>query len=591
MTAILSIDTEYGYAGDVQSPRNFVPVLFVSVNVVTGERHHFWGRDAGLASFIEKHRDDVFVSHNLLAEAKYLLQLGITLPRTWYDSMLAFRYDSNAEHVSKYGLLEAAVKLRLPTHVTKAEKEELQSWIGTLRFNPRSAQDRDRILAYCTGDCECAANIYRCLAGRAPPVPSLWMTYATRFGLELARMELRGLPVDVARLRRLQDRRDLVIDRVVSEINHVYPVFDNSRLNKSRLLYWCAAHGIGWPLSRSPRTGLRQRSFEDDVFKTMGLQHSFLEDVRQANKTITRLNNRDLPIDFESGRHYPGNIPFAQKTGRTSPKGSVFSAAKWMRFLVSPSTPEHVLISADYKAQEFLIAGYLADDDAMVASYVTGDPHMHLAILAGAAPEGATEETHPEARKLYKTINLAVLYGQTAHGISQKTGRHLREARALLAQHKRAYPGYWAWVERYTQSAFSKGRALTRGGWPRKVKRNDNPRSVANHAIQGTAADVMRVSVINLGQNSTPLLAVIHDGFVFECRRDQLALTQRAIDDALERAVQQVLPGAPLRWKTKEFTERYEDGDGEPLWRLVREVLDADNMLPDGACGVLHLGA
>jgi hypothetical protein len=577
VSRVLSIDAEYGWRGDVEVPSAFVPVIFCSVDVDTGERHHFWGRDPGLAGFLRDNAGALFVSHNMAAEAKYLLQLGLEPPGRWWDTMLAYRLHTNAEFVCKYGLLAAAAKLRVPTHVTEAEKKGLQEWIGALRFNPASPADRARIREYCYGDCGVAAGIYRRLIGRVPPVPPVWMQYCAEFCLAVARAELRGIPFDVSTYRRVCERKALVLEQVQSRVNKTCLLFRDGRLDKPRLLNWCAAHGIGWPLRRSPRTGLMGRSFEDEVFKEVAERHPFLEEVRQVNKTTVRLNQRDLPVDHAAGRHYPANAVFAQKTGRTSPKKSVFSAPKWMRWLIRASR-DHVVISADFQAEEVMIAAHLSRDTNMLASYATGDPHMGFAVLAGAAPAGAKadDKDHPEyaaARKLYKTVGLAVLYGQTAHGIGQKTGMHLTEAQSLLAQHRRAYPDYWAWTRRYTQEAFSRGRCLTRAGWRRKVGRRDNPRSVANFAIQGTGSDLMRLAVIYLTRNKTPLLVSVHDGFLFEVPEDRLAQTRAAIDDALGRAVQQLLPGAAMRWKVKECWDRYEDDDGRPLWQLVSPLL------------------
>jgi hypothetical protein len=106
MTGKWSVDTEFGYDGD-ELPANFVPVLFCAVALHNGERHHFWGRDPRLADFIRRHIKDEFVAHNLIAEVKYLLQLGISPPTHWFDTMLAYRYVTNAEYVKDFGLLKA----------------------------------------------------------------------------------------------------------------------------------------------------------------------------------------------------------------------------------------------------------------------------------------------------------------------------------------------------------------------------------------------------------------------------------------------------------------------------------------------------
>jgi DNA polymerase I-like protein with 3'-5' exonuclease and polymerase domains len=209
----------------------------------------------------------------------------------------------------------------------------------------------------------------------------------------------------------------------------------------------------------------------------------------------------------------------------------------------------------------------------MLASYATGDPHMQFAVLAGAAPEGAKQETHREVRKKFKAVNLATNYGQTAHGLAQQTGMYLAEAEALLGQHRRLYPDYYGWQERYVRNAFARGSCHTIAGWRRKVARSDNSRSVANFPIQGCGGDLMRLSVIYLSRSGLKLLATVHDGFLIECRRSEIREVRDAIDSALRRAVTQLLPGCPMTWTTEVDTDRYHDKDGKSLWDMIYDML------------------
>jgi DNA polymerase I-like protein with 3'-5' exonuclease and polymerase domains len=568
-----SIDTEFGFRGGAEYPSAFVPVIFCAVEANTGERHHFWGRDPLLSRWIDDHRDDLFVSHNLIAEVKYLLNLGAQPPAKWWDTMIGWRYATNAEVVPPYGLEKALEEAGIP-HAYAGQKRHLQEWIGRVGFDPDSPDDRRTIRDYCLEDCTTTAALYHHLVGRVPPV---WMSYATEFCLELARMELRGIALDMPRYWALQERRAEVVERVVSGVNAVCPVFVNGQLSRERFFAWCKANGVGWPVSWSERTGRKYLSLDKRTFEKMKLRHPFIQAVHEANKTAKHLNNRTLIVDPVTGRHYAGNIPFGQATGRTSPQGSIFGAPKWIRFLIIPTSPDHVLVVVDFDAEEILIAAHLSGDRNMLAGYASGDSHLAFAVLAGAAPPGASRREYKDVRKKYKAVNLGVNYGQSAYGLAAATGVYLDEACALLAQHRRTYPDFWSWKECYTTQAFSRGVCHTVAGWPRKVGRKDNPRSVANFAVQGAGGDLMRLAVVYLSRRDLQLLAVIHDGFLLECRRDQLPKVRECVDAALRQAVEQLLPGAPMKWSVSEFYDRYEDEDGERLWGQVDRVLTSPN--------------
>jgi hypothetical protein len=569
---VWSIDAEYGFRGGAdRCPSAFVPVVFCAVCADTGERRHFWGRDRGLSRFVRDHVGDLFVSHNLVAEAQYLLRLGIDLPAAWWDTMLGWRFATNAEVVPRFGLLDALAGLGLP-HDFANEKEGLRARIGTLTFNAADPAELRTIRDYCYADCQAALGIYRKLSGRVPPN---WMACAAEYALAVAALDLRGIPLDRRRYARLMERRQEVVAAVTAAPNRVCEVFIDGQLSRQRFLGWCARNGVGWPSARSPRTGLKSPSLDRRAFERMKDCHPFVAQVHEANKTAKQLLGRSLAVDPVTGRHHFGSIPYATATGRTSCKAFLLSGPKWMRFFIVPPSPDHLVVSVDFDAQEIGVAAYLSGDRGMLEGYTGGDPHMDFAIRAGAAPPGATKATHGAVRKKFKTVNLAVNYGQTAYGLAQSAGLRYEEAATLLEQHHRAYATFWSWLDRYTVNANRRGVAHTAGGWPRKVSRRDNCRSVANYPIQGTGGDLLRLATVALCRQGLRLLATNHDGFLFECRRSELPRLREAVDASLRQAVNLVLPGAPLRWTYETFSDRYRDPDGAPLWGLVNDLLSA----------------
>src|SRR5215210_5499335 len=111
-------DCEWGFGdGRVGFETSFVPVVFCLVGCRSKERHHFWGGDHGLASFMDLHINDTFVSHNNVAEMAYLLRSGITLPASWWDTYVGWRVLNNRPGNLEASLISALDKLKLP-HVS-----------------------------------------------------------------------------------------------------------------------------------------------------------------------------------------------------------------------------------------------------------------------------------------------------------------------------------------------------------------------------------------------------------------------------------------------------------------------------------------
>jgi hypothetical protein len=562
------VDAEYGHLGGVQRPSAFAPIVFCALDPDSGRRWSFWGRDPRLAQFIGDHAGDLFVSHNLVAEAQYMLRLGVRPPARWFDTMLAWRWSSNAEAGVPYGLEAVLAAVGIP-HAFAGEKGDLQKWIGELRFDPHSPDDQRRIEAYCRADVTATGQLYQRLVGR---VPDTWMNFVTEYSLAVAKMGLRGLPLDVGDYTRLMGQKDRVVGRVTAQVNAAYPVFIDNQLSRERFFRWCLLNGVAWPKTYDRRDGSRKLRLDKRSFEMMKGRDPFIQAVHEARKTVTQLNDRTLAVDLAAGRHYPDAIVCAQTTGRTSPVGSILGGPKWLRYLLAPR-PGHVLVVVDFVAEEFAVAAHLAGDGAMTKAYLAGDPHLAFAAQAGAAPPGATKKTHKAVRAKYKTVNLGVLYGQTPHGMAAQTGMHHAEAQLILAQHRRMFPKFWAWADAYTTRAFTRGTCRTVAGWPRRVTPTDNPRSVVNLPVQGGGADLLRLAVIYLTRLGAPLLTTVHDSFIFECAVEYLPRLHEVLDFALGRAVGELFPGSPLRWEVSEYHDRYRDEDGRDTWKGVNQIL------------------
>jgi DNA polymerase I-like protein with 3'-5' exonuclease and polymerase domains len=308
--------------------------------------------------------------------------------------------------------------------------------------------------------------------------------------------------------------------------------------------------------------------------KDMEGRHPLIAQLRQVRKTLAKARSRPLVVDLETQRHYYSTSVFRSVTGRNQPRNFVFSGPKWLRQLIVPESPDHVLVYVDFIAQEVGIAAALSKDPTMRAIYEESDCHLAFAIRAGAAPADATKETHRELRNRYKTVNLGVLYGQTAFGIAARLGLRPPEAEALLEDHRALFPRFWEWSERIVQGSFDRGWIVTPCGWRSHVPFASNERTWMNWPMQAAGADIMRLVITYLDRQNVRVLAPVHDGFLLSCRWDQIDLLREAVNHACRSAVEHVLPGFPLRWDfAVHASGRFQDEDGLPLWNRLQEII------------------
>jgi hypothetical protein len=567
-----SIDTEWGFRDDrVDEESAWEPVVLCLVGLRSGRRLFFRARDPGLRPFFDTHREDLYIAHYAVAEMKYLLRLRISLPQRWFDTFVAWRYLTNRPGTIEAGLAQALVQLGLPA-LAPAVKKELQQKILHLRFKSDSPSDWKEIISYCFGDCEGAAALCQRLQ---PHVPTSLMAHWCEYLKAVARMELRGVPFDASEHSRIQRMQPAIKSHLIGGINATWPVFAGETFKRGAFLAWCRNLGIAWPVKLSGTTGKPYYPVDKETLKEMEARHPFIADVREVLKTLKQFEGRALTVDERLGRHFYSTSVFRSVTGRNQPRRFVFSGPKWLRYLIVPESPDHVLMYVDYVAQEVGIAAALSRDPAMRATYETEDCHVAFAVRAGAAPPGATKESHPKVRKQYKTVNLGVQYGQTAHGIAHRLGISYQEAEDLVATHKALFPQFWRWSDGTVQAAYDRGWIKTPCGWRSKVPFPGNDRTWQNFPMQATGSDIMRLTVTYLDRQNVRILAPVHDGFLLSCRRDQLADLRDAVNYACATAVEQVLPGFPLRWDfTVHDNGRFEDEDGEPHWTRLQDILE-----------------
>lgn len=568
---ILFIDTEWGYRGGrIGMPSAFEPVVLCAVGA-GGGRSHFWGHETDrLAAFFSANRDATFVAHYAVAEMSYLLRQRIPLPERWFCTYVGWRRVKNRPGKIEASLIHALAEEGL-AHLAPATKEEIRDKILHLRYDPDDPADRDQIVRYCLSDCDGVAALHPRLVDKIDAAAmDCWMAYAKA----VAAMELRGVPADCDAARRIIMHRRAIGDHLIAQVNRVASVYDDGVFKAKKFFRWAEREGVHWPWSTSATTGRPMRSLDDDTLEEMEHRHPFIAELRQTRKTLNALKKAAIQIDAKTGRHHFGTSVFRSITSRNQPRAFLFSAPKWFRWLATPPSPEHVLVYVDYVAQEIAIAAALSDDPAMRAMYEANDPHIWFAVTAGAAPEGATKETHPGVRKIYKTIGLGTLYGLSAWGAAQRLGITVTEAEAILRRHRELFSRYWSWSENMVAAAYTRGEIRTRCGWGCLVPRDSNPRTWQNWPIQATGADVMRLTVVYLSQQGASVLAPIHDGFLMSCHRSQVDDLRAAVEVACRAAVEQALGRAfPMRRDFTVYDDRFRDEDGEAQWLSIAEAL------------------
>jgi hypothetical protein len=229
------------------------------------------------------------------------------------------------------------------------------------------------------------------------------------------------------------------------------------------------------------------------------------------------------------GRCRPYFGIFGAQTSRSQPasSGFIFLKAASLRHLVQPK-PGKIIFGIDYSSQEFLINAILAEDDAMIEAYRSGDPYMYLAKAIGSVPQNGTRANYGPQRTEAKELELGLSYGMGAHGVASRIGCEEERAKELIAMRAGVYSGltdYRADLKiryKYTHEIL-----MLPDGWAHGPD-NVNDLSMMNFPTQGHGAVIMREAARLSYIAKLPLIFTLHDALYYEIDDNMLHLIAMA---------------------------------------------------------------
>jgi DNA polymerase-1 len=237
------------------------------------------------------------------------------------------------------------------------------------------------------------------------------------------------------------------------------------------------------------------------------------------------------------------NIPIRTEEGREIRKAFV------------PSVPDTYIFSADYSQIELRIMAHMSEDEQMIAAF-KDNADIHTATAAKIFNVPANEVTR-EMRSKAKSANFGIIYGISSFGLAQNLGIKRSEAKELIDNYFKNYPKVKEYMSKQVAKAREHHFVETLFGRRRYLKdidsRNSVVRSVAernaiNAPIQGTAADIIKLAMINifskLQENNmkTKMVLQVHDELVFEVPENELEQLKTMVHYEMENAVKLSVP-------------------------------------------------
>lgn len=315
---------------------------------------------------------------------------------------------------------------------------------------------------------------------------------------------------------------------------------------------------------KKTRTG--QYSTAEDVLSYLAPKHDIIQNVLDyrglAKLKSTYVDALPEQVNPETGRVHTDYMQTVAATGRLSSNNPNLQnipirteRGRQVRKAFVPRDENHVLLAADYSQIELRIIAALSEEDTMIDAFKNGED-IH-ASTAAKVFNVAIDEVTREQRSNAKTVNFGIIYGVSAFGLSNQTDLSRSESKDLIDTYYKTYPKLRNYMSNLVDDAREDGYVSTVLGRRRYLKdinsnnavvRGAAERNAVNAPIQGSAADIIKVAMINIHNKleeknfKTKMLLQVHDELVFDVPKSELDDVKILVKSEMENAYKMTVP-------------------------------------------------
>ena len=319
-------------------------------------------------------------------------------------------------------------------------------------------------------------------------------------------------------------------------------------------------------VDKPKKTKTGQYSTAEDVLSYLAKDHQIIADVLSyrglAKLKSTYVDALPNQVNPDSGRIHTSYMQAVAATGRLSSTDPNLQnipirteRGRQVRKAFVPRDENYTLVAADYSQIELRIIAALSEESNMIAAFQSGED-IH-ASTAARVFNVALDDVTREQRSNAKTVNFGIIYGVSAFGLSNQTDLSRSEAKELIDTYYATYPKLRAYMQDQVDFARENGYVETVLGRRRYLKdinssnavvRGAAERNAVNAPIQGSAADIIKLAMINIHKKfeelncKSKMLLQVHDELVFDIHNDELEQMKQLIKDEMENAYKMTVP-------------------------------------------------
>lgn len=378
----------------------------------------------------------------------------------------------------------------------------------------------------------------------------------------LAQMEMNGARIDTAALKNISEELSAKMQAIETEIYALAGTEFN--ISSPRQVGDILFNRLQL-IEKAKKTKSGQYSTSEEVLESMRHKHPIVEkilDYRGLKKLLTTYVDA-LPqlINPETGKIHTSFNQTVTATGRLSSSNpnlqNIPVRDENGREIRRAFIPDDgcLFFSADYSQIELRIMAHMSGDKGMVEAFRSGED-IHTDTAAKVYKVPAAEVTKAMRSKA-KTANFGIIYGISAFGLAERMGVDRREAKELIDEYFKTYPGIKTYIEKsvddakrngYAETLFHRKRFLPDINSHNAVVRGYAERNAVNAPIQGTAADIIKVAMINIHNRlkreglKAQMIIQVHDELDFNVPENEKEQLQAIVMEEMQNACHMSVP-------------------------------------------------
>ncbi len=371
----------------------------------------------------------------------------------------------------------------------------------------------------------------------------------------LGSMEYLGMKVDKEQLYELKEKFTKIIDKLESEIYEM--AGESFNINSPKQLGIILFEKLGLPVIKKTKTGY---STNADVLEKLRDKHEIIDKITEYRQ-IVKLNSTYVEgllniINPKTGRIHSSFNQTITTTGRissTEPNMQNIPVKTEMgrdirKVFVAEDSCK--LVDADYSQVELRVLAHMSKDENMIDAFKHGeDIHSKTASqIFDVDIKDVTSKQRIEA----KAINFGIIYGKTDFGLSQDLNIPVYKAKEYIENYFLKYPKIKEFMDEAVENATKTGYATTIQNRRRYIPeinssnfmvRNQGKRFAMNAPIQGSAADIIKIAMVNVynklkdNNMKSKLILQVHDELIVEAVEEELEMAKKIVKEEMENAV------------------------------------------------------